>query len=554
MKRIHSKLIKSLGFSFILFLSVLIHVEAQSDGDNPGGSSGGGSQPGDTVQPGDGGDSGSDQDGGGSPVPGDTGGGGDSNPDPGEGDSGSDQDDGSNPEQKRNPHSVSIDVIRKLDGNVVFTLNPGSLPAGTYQIRSGDDLIVGFELPVYQEGLDRRVVYADYPNTVFELPLDFEILGKNIQVVSDETTVFSDYVAGNPRSVNTASIVYSQENGNTVLTKPLDPYRFGLEASDASLQLIRTIDGSYLLHVSYQSYTLGNFVLLIGGEQRGAFFYSAENKGSVMTLDFSTNPGDEEVNALDFEFLGQEILIKRGENIQFAGVINLPVEIPESLSHIGMEPVIYREPILFEGLGSAEYPGLFKSEDLGYFNSSLFPFLSHCLLGLVEYRYTQGRNFLVSEAFGPLEVMENADSKLLYSYKTGEYFLLSETTEDCTLTVPGEFYNAEKEAYQSEVLPPSDDVQAHYELAFKATQMTQLRSSETIALVQQGQLNDAFVRLTDAVTYRNQTILLALSVIHTSVSQGEAVDFWNEATVHLINTADSALILAQETYSAAVAP
>jgi len=532
---------RALFFAVVLCGVCLMEVVAQSDGGvpesgNSGGGTGSGSGTGSTSGEFD------DSDGGGSSGGADSGSGTGSS---------SDQDNGSDPEKMRNPHNVSLKIIRKLDGNIVFTLIPGTLPAGNYEVLSDGNMIFEFSLLEYVVGVDRSLVYASYPKAEFESPLDFEILGKNIQVVSETTVFYSDYVSGSPDSEDTTIISYFQENGNTVVVRTLDPCIRGLRASDTLLKLTRTIGGNFVLECSLYPDHLGDFFLSIGGTVKGIFSVTEENKGNVQKLTFASIPEDETTMPLDFEFLGKEVFIQEEGDVLFCGVINLPVEIPVALSHIGMDTEILSDPLFFAELNSVDYPGLLNPDGLGYFRPLHFPFMTHCLLGVVEYRYTQGRNFLVSEELGSMEILKHEGTKLLYSYKTGEYLRMSETLEDCTAIEPGGYYNIQKEAYQTEVLPNLTDVLGFYDLAFKATQMTQLRSSETITLVQTEYWGDAIVRLRDAVTYRNQAVLLALQVIRSSMTVNEDVEFWNDAALRLIDTVDSALILAQETYSLA---
>ena len=451
---------------------------------------------------------------------------------------------------------VKIEIERSLSGELKLQIDVRGLPVGIYDLYVAGVYRGNIEVVATGSTTRGEVEYETIPDDSSERLLDFEILGQLVEISQGGIIYFS----GIAPSVSTVDdgdsleIDTNVEEGSTELETYIAGTEQAPETSAVKVKVERQFDGELEFDVEVRGLPTGDYDLIVSGVNRGTIAVVISGSTTSGEISFESHPDDDSERLLDFPVTGETISIERSGVVYFSGIIPIPVPTPAA--------VVPANDVL-QSVGTALLPdnsavvlenGWKQSSWFGVYDDSRFPIIEHCALGSVEYRFSGGRNFLVSEAYGVLEILTSvSDGGYAYfSFETGRTFTLSPTDSGCVSLNPGVFYDEDSQGYVESVVPAADDVQGFYDIAFETTQETQVKSALTIQLVQSGNLEEAIEKLTETTFYRSLAVNNANRTINAVYLTGENIEFWENAALQLIAIADEALIQAQTVVAASL--
>ena len=451
---------------------------------------------------------------------------------------------------------VKIEIERSLSGELKVQIDVRGLPVGTYDLNVAGVYRGSIDVVTTGDTTRGEVEYETIPDDNSERLLDFEILGQLVEISQGGII----YFAGIAPSVSTVDdgdsleIDTNAEEGSTELEAYIPETEQAPEASAVKVKVERQFDGELQFDVEVKGLPVGSYDLIVSGVNRGTIVVAVSGDTTSGEISFESHPDDDSERLLDFPVSGETISIEQGGVVYFSGIIPISVQTPSvsvptdgTLQSIATALLPDTSAVILEN-------GWKQSSWFGVYDDSRFPIVEHCALGTVEFRFSGGRNFLVSDEYGVLEILASVSdgSYEYFSFETGRTFTLSPTDSGCTSLNPGVFYDEDSDGYVESIMPADGDTLGFYNIAFDATQETQEKSALTIQLVQSGNLQEAMEKLTETTFYRNLAVNNANRTINAAYLTGENIEFWESAALQLISIADQALIQAQTVVAAAL--
>ena len=449
---------------------------------------------------------------------------------------------------------VKIEIERSLSGELKLQIDVRGLSVGTYDLYVAGAYRGSIDVVATGNSTRGEVEYETIPDDGSERLLDFEILGQLVEILQAGTIYFSG-IAPSVSSVDDGDafeIDTNDEEGSTELEAYISGTEQAPQTSAVKVKVERQYDGELEFDVEVRGLPVGSYDLVVSGVNRGTIVVAASGNTTSGEISFESHPEDENELLLDFPVAGETMSVEQGGVVYFSGVIPIPVPTPKVLVPVDdtLQPVA--TALLPDSSAVLLENGWKQSSWFGVYDDNRFPIIQHCALGPVEYRFNDGRNFLVSEEYGVLEVLSSSSdgSYAYFSFETGRTFTLSPTDSGCASLNPGVFYDEDSQEYVESIMPAADDALGFYNIAFEATQETQEKSAQTIQLVQSGNLQEAIEKLSETTFYRNLAVNNANRVINAAYLTGENIDFWENAALQLVAIVDEALIQAQTVVAA----
>lgn len=464
-----------------------------------------------------------------------------------------------NPNSELSPNgSAKIEVELEIDGELQFEVDVRGIPVGVYDLLVGGVFRGNITVVEYGNTTRGEVEYESFPEGSDERLLDFDPRGQSVEIALNGSVYFSGFAPNvaslsNLSSSTQSDVRFSPEDGSSESESYLVATTGNSVSGSVKISLEQEFDGERSFDVVARGLPEGSYDLVVDGVKQANLVVALRNSSTYGELEFESDPDDASELLLDFEVEGKKVEIKQGDVTYFSGFASILVSNPlaQVPGDLGYQSIA--TALLPDLSASTLSNGLKQSTWFGVFDDTNFPIIEQCVLGRVEYRFVDGRNLLVSDRYGVMEVVESQTATgtyRLFSYETGLTYALGATDAECSLLESGNL--STDDGYVEGVLPSADDTIGFYNLSYDATVETQEKSVETIQSIQRGNLAAAREKLTETELYRNIAVNNANRTIHAAQLTGVNTEFWVGAANDLIAIADQALIAAQQAYLAAL--